>query len=120
MPGRRRARVRWAVVTASPVEDAPTVRRARGKPVRAEIQALRALAVALVVVCHTWPSALPGGFVGVDVFFVISGFLITGQLLGEVGRTGSVSLTGFWARRGGRGRAPPPLLLGAGGRGAPA
>src|SRR3954470_24878949 len=99
MPGRRRARVRWAVVTASPVEDAPTVRRARGKPVRAEIQALRALAVALVVVCHSWPRALPGGFIGVDVFFVISGFLITSLLLGEVRRTGRVSLAGFWARR---------------------
>src|SRR3954453_21356090 len=99
MPGRRRARVRWAVVTASPVEDAPTGRRARGKPVRAEIQALRALAVALVVVCHSWPHVLPGGFVGVDVFFVISGYLITAQLLAEVRRRGTVSLTGFWARR---------------------
>jgi peptidoglycan/LPS O-acetylase OafA/YrhL len=42
--------------------------------IRPEIQALRALAVALVVVYHLWPSSLPGGFVGVDVFFVISGF----------------------------------------------
>ena len=47
--------------------------------IRPEIQALRALAVALVVVFHLWPSALPGGFVGVDVFFAISGFLITGS-----------------------------------------
>src|SRR3954453_24173956 len=99
MPGRRRARVRWAVVTASPLEDAPTVRRARGKPVRAEIPALRALAVALVVVCHSWPHALPGGFVGVDVFFVISGYLITAQLLGEVRRRGTVVKTGFCGRR---------------------
>src|SRR3954470_14553381 len=113
MPGRRRARVRWAVGTASPVEDAPTVRRARGKPVRAEIQALRALAVALVVVCHSWPHVLPGGFVGVDVFFVISGYLITAQLLAEVRRRGTVSLTGFWARRARR-ILPAALLVLAG------
>ena len=46
---------------------APPISRA---DVRPEIQALRAVAVAVVVVCHFWPSALPGGFVGVDVFFV--------------------------------------------------
>jgi peptidoglycan/LPS O-acetylase OafA/YrhL len=63
------------------------------KALRPEIQALRALAVAVVVVCHFWPSALPGGFVGVDVFFVISGYLITGQLLRGRG------LAAFWARR---------------------
>src|SRR5215217_1897102 len=43
--------------------------------VRPEIQSLRALAVGVVVVYHIWPRLLPGGFVGVDVFFVISGFL---------------------------------------------
>jgi peptidoglycan/LPS O-acetylase OafA/YrhL len=67
--------------------------------VRPEIQALRAVAVAVVVVCHFWPDALPGGFIGVDVFFVISGFLITSHLLREVDRTGTVSLPAFWARR---------------------
>ncbi len=66
---------------------------------RPEIQALRGVAVLLVVVFHLWPGAAPGGFVGVDVFFVISGFLITGQLLRDVERTGRVSLTRFWARR---------------------
>ena len=66
---------------------------------RPEIQALRAIAVALVVVFHVWPAVLRGGFVGVDVFFVISGFLITTQLLREVDRSGRVSLAGFWARR---------------------
>ncbi len=66
---------------------------------RAEIQALRALAVALVVVFHLWPAVLPGGFIGVDVFFVISGFLITSLLLREIDRTGRISLPGFWARR---------------------
>ena len=66
---------------------------------RAEIQALRALAVALVLVYHLWPAVLPGGFVGVDVFFAISGFLITSLLLREAERAGSVSLRAFWARR---------------------
>jgi peptidoglycan/LPS O-acetylase OafA/YrhL len=62
--------------------------------IRPEIQALRAVAVAVVVVCHFWPRALPGGFVGVDVFFVISGFLITAHLVRD-----RRSLAGFWARR---------------------
>ena len=63
------------------------------------MQALRALAVGLVVVYHVWPKRLPGGFIGVDVFFVISGFLITSHLLREVTRTGTLSVTRFWARR---------------------
>src|SRR3954454_14342464 len=62
---------------------------------RPEIQALRAVAVALVVAHHLWPEALPGGFVGVDVFFVVSGFLITSLLLQEE----TPSLRRFWARR---------------------
>jgi peptidoglycan/LPS O-acetylase OafA/YrhL len=64
-----------------------------------EIQALRAVAVLLVVVYHLWPSVLSGGYVGVDVFFAISGFLITGHLLREVDGEGTVSLARFWARR---------------------
>ncbi|WP_411722484.1 acyltransferase family protein [Mycetocola sp.] len=66
---------------------------------RTDIQGLRALAVSLVVLFHLWPHVLPGGYVGVDVFFVLSGFLITTHLVREVERTGSVSLPGFWARR---------------------
>ncbi len=67
--------------------------------VRPEIQALRALAVLTVVAYHVWPEIMPGGFVGVDVFFAISGFLITAQLLREMDARGTVSLWGFWARR---------------------
>lgn len=76
-----------------------------GTPVRRpttivpEIQALRALAVAGVVVYHLWPALLPAGFVGVDVFFVISGYLITSHMIGEVERTGRLGLARFYARR---------------------
>ncbi|MEL5992367.1 acyltransferase family protein [Microbacterium phosphatis] len=65
---------------------------------RFDIQGLRALAVVLVVLDHAFHTPA-GGFVGVDVFYVISGFLITGLLLREVDRTGSISLRGFYARR---------------------
>ncbi|MFF1632886.1 acyltransferase family protein [Leifsonia sp. NPDC058248] len=67
--------------------------------VRPEIQALRAVAVLSVVLFHVWPLRFPGGYVGVDVFFVISGYLITGHLLRETEREGRVPLASFWARR---------------------
>jgi len=66
---------------------------------RYDIQALRALAVGLVFAYHLWPSRLPGGFIGVDVFFVISGFLITGMLVREAEATGSIRVVAFWLRR---------------------
>jgi len=69
---------------------------------RADIQGLRALAVLLVVLAHAGVGFLPGGFVGVDVFFVLSGFLITGLLLAEARANGSVSLIDFYVRRAGR------------------
>jgi peptidoglycan/LPS O-acetylase OafA/YrhL len=72
---------------------------ASGGSFRPDIQGLRALAVAMVVVYHLYPSLLPGGFVGVDVFFVISGFLITGHLWRGFQRTGTVGLLDFWGRR---------------------
>ena len=64
-----------------------------------EIQVLRAVAVMLVVVYHFWPGTLTGGYVGVDVFFVISGYLITSHLFREADRTGTVKLWAFYARR---------------------
>jgi peptidoglycan/LPS O-acetylase OafA/YrhL len=64
-----------------------------------EVQALRALAVLLVVGYHFWPDRLHGGFVGVDVFFVISGFLITSHLHREVQTRGRIGLARFYARR---------------------
>lgn len=78
---------------------APPPQTGHRDAVRPEIQALRAIAVGIVVIGHFFPTVLPGGFVGVDVFFVISGFLITSLLLRELDRTGRISLTGFWARR---------------------
>lgn len=66
----------------------------------AGLDGMRAIAVLLVVVYHLFPPAvLPGGFVGVDVFFVISGFLITSLLLREQLSTGRVALGRFWQRR---------------------
>lgn len=66
---------------------------------KAEIQGLRAIAVGSVLLFHIWPSLIPGGYVGVDVFFVISGYLITGLLFREAQATGSISLLAFYARR---------------------
>jgi peptidoglycan/LPS O-acetylase OafA/YrhL len=66
---------------------------------RQDIEGLRAVAIGLVLAYHAGLPFLPGGFIGVDVFFVISGFLITGLLVREVERTGRVSLTRFYARR---------------------
>ena len=74
-------------------------KRITSHPLRADIQALRAVAVVSVVLFHLWPHLLPGGFVGVDVFFVISGYLITAHLYREVQRTGRLRLAKFWAAR---------------------
>lgn len=65
---------------------------------RPEVDGLRAVAVLAVVLHHLWPVQVPGGFVGVDVFFVISGFLITGIVVREVGE-GRFSLARFYERR---------------------
>lgn len=65
---------------------------------RAEIDGLRAIAVSLVVAFHAFPGAVPGGFIGVDVFFVISGFLITGLISADF-RENKFSILGFYARR---------------------
>lgn len=81
---------------AEPVAD----RKGEGeRGFRADIQGMRALAVSLVLIYHLYPDLLPGGFVGVDVFFVISGFLITGGLWRGFQRNGRVRLLDFWGRR---------------------
>ena len=63
------------------------------------LDGLRAIAVLLVMVYHFWPTVLPGGMIGVDIFFVISGFLITSLLLREGALTGKIALGSFWIRR---------------------
>lgn len=66
---------------------------------REDVQGMRAVAVLTVIAAHAGLPFLPGGYVGVDVFFVISGFLITRLLLREASGTGRVSLSGFYSRR---------------------
>ncbi|MBL5973967.1 MAG: acyltransferase [Candidatus Leucobacter sulfamidivorax] len=78
--------------TTSPTPD--TARRRFGG-----LDGLRAIAVAMVLVYHFFPAALRGGFLGVDVFFVISGFLIASLLLREWQATGRIALFSFWRRR---------------------
>jgi peptidoglycan/LPS O-acetylase OafA/YrhL len=81
--------------STAPSPAAPRPRRA----LRVDIQALRAIAVAAVLIYHAGIPWLPGGFVGVDIFFVISGFLITTHLADELIRDGRLSFGRFYARR---------------------
>lgn len=75
------------------------VRSTRWGKILPEIQALRAIAVLLVVIYHLWPTRVPGGFIGVDVFFAISGFLITGHLAKGLVSNGRISVLRFWSHR---------------------
>src|ERR1700755_1524380 len=68
-------------------------------PFRPDVEGLRAVAIGLVLLAHARVGLASGGYVGVDVFFVISGFLITRMLVDELDRTGRLSLTRFYARR---------------------
>lgn len=76
---------------------------------RADIEGLRAVAILLVVAAHAGVPWLAGGYVGVDVFFVLSGYLITGLLLREFSQCGRVNLLEFYARR--LRRLLPALML---------
>lgn len=90
------------VTVVPPVDPQPGAGNGEGsarRGFRPEIQAMRAVAVLAVVAYHVWPARFPGGYVGVDVFFVLSGFLITGNMVREVARTGRLSLSMFWASR---------------------
>jgi peptidoglycan/LPS O-acetylase OafA/YrhL len=66
---------------------------------RPEIDGLRAIAVLLVIFFHSFPDKLPGGFIGVDVFFVISGYLISGIIATEIRNTQKLSFAHFYAKR---------------------
>lgn len=76
---------------------------------RADIEGLRAIAILFVVAAHAGMPWLAGGFIGVDVFFVLSGFLITSKLVQEASATGRISLLPFYVRR--LKRLLPALLL---------
>ncbi len=80
---------------------------------RPDLEGLRAVAVMLVLLYHAAVPGFRGGFVGVDVFFVLSGFLITGLLLREHARTGTIALAAFYARRARRLLPAAALVLGA-------
>jgi peptidoglycan/LPS O-acetylase OafA/YrhL len=77
----------------------PSRKKGASPGFRTDIQALRAVAVLAVVLNHLWPARLTGGYVGVDIFFVISGFLITSHLGKEIAESGRVRLGRFYARR---------------------
>ena len=76
------------------IEQSATEHRFRG-----DVQGLRGIAVALVLLFHAGVPGFKGGFVGVDIFFVLSGYLITGNLMREINRTGRISFREFYARR---------------------
>src|SRR6188508_1834776 len=80
-------------------EPRPSGERAEGDAFRPDLEGLRGLAILLVLLFHAGIPGITGGFIGVDVFFVLSGFLITGLLIRERERTGRVSLPAFYARR---------------------
>jgi peptidoglycan/LPS O-acetylase OafA/YrhL len=82
-----------AVRGAHPVPDAPAI------PYQPALDGLRAVAVLAVLLYHGGATWMRGGFLGVDLFFVLSGYLITTLLLVEWGRTGQLALRSFWARR---------------------
>jgi peptidoglycan/LPS O-acetylase OafA/YrhL len=66
---------------------------------RPDIEGLRAIAILAVILCHAKMPYMQGGFVGVDIFFVLSGYLITGLLVREIAQTGKVNFLSFYARR---------------------
>lgn len=96
------------LVTREPLDQSPE----HAEPSRflPHVQGLRAIAVLAVVLYHFWPGRFPGGYIGVDIFFVISGFLITSHLMRELIATGGVRLGQFWARRARR-LLPASLLV---------
>jgi peptidoglycan/LPS O-acetylase OafA/YrhL len=74
-------------------------RQVEGRPYLPGIDGLRALAVVAVMLFHLWPHALPGGFVGVDVFFVISGYVVTAAMVRDTSQPFGAFIANFYARR---------------------
>lgn len=88
--------------SASKHASVSNVSKRGAKDLRLDIQGLRAIAVGIVLLYHAGFTWIPGGYVGVDVFFVISGFLITSGIVREINRTGRLSMVDFWSRRAAR------------------
>jgi len=86
---------------------------ARPDAFRPDIEGLRAIAILLVVACHCGVPRFAGGFVGVDIFFVLSGYLITEILSRELRETSRIDFTAFYARRARR-LLPPYRTTGQG------
>jgi len=93
------------VAAAAPIVPAALAEQLQPAPAprvdgfRPDLEGLRGIAVVLVLLFHAGLPFVTGGYIGVDVFFVLSGFLITGLLVRELERTGTVSLVSFYARR---------------------
>ena len=81
------------------VDESPSAIAGLRGAFRPEIEGLRAIAILIIVAYHAKIAAFSGGYVGVDVFFVLSGYLITGLLVREVENSGSINLAAFYARR---------------------
>lgn len=98
LPSKTAGQVNSHVVdlSGSSASPAPTT-QTKPKAFRGDIQGLRAIAVSMVVIYHLWPTSLTGGFIGVDVFFVISGFLITSHLMKRPPKSWADFVT-FWIR----------------------
>ena len=86
-------------LSARPLEWNPPRQAISRVPYLPGLDGMRALAVVAVILYHTNNGWLPGGFIGVEVFFVISGYLITLLLIGEHEKTGRIDLKQFWLRR---------------------
>lgn len=101
-PGTSHVPVPEGVGGTATVGKVPAIRAATADPsdgFRPDLEGLRGVAVALVVLYHAAPGLVPGGFIGVDAFFVLSGFLITGLLVREHESRGRIDLSRFYARR---------------------
>ncbi len=102
LPGARSVLGVRSVLGLSPDSEQPRTPRATSVEMLPHVNALdglRGVAITLVVLFHLGFSWMRGGFVGVDLFFVLSGYLITGILLSERERSGTIDLVRFWARR---------------------
>lgn len=85
--------------TSSSCSDSSSTTESYRLGYRGDVEGLRAVAVLLVVLAHASVPAIQGGYIGVDVFFVLSGFLISGLLVKEMEQNGKINLLDFYARR---------------------